>query len=95
MMKDMRVPNTYPVLEMIIDERVKQVEKWSDQSNNHPFEWVSILGEEYGELCQAVNESFLTKAVHKDRDGKDKMIKEAVHIAAVAVAFIESLEAQS
>lgn len=73
-------------------ERKRQDEKWGDQNGNHPFEWVSILGEEYGELCEAVNETFFKNGDKPERGGIDKMRKEAVQVAAVAVALIEALD---
>ena len=73
-------------------ERKRQDEKWGDQNGNHPFEWVSILGEEYGELCEAVNETFFKNGEKPERGGIDKMRKEAVQVAAVAVALIEALD---
>lgn len=73
-------------------ERKRQDEKWGDQSGNHPFEWMSILGEEYGELCEAVNETFFKNGDKPERGGIDKMRKEAVQVAAVAVALIEALD---
>ena len=33
-------------------ERQRQLEKWGDQ-DRHPFLWMTILGEEVGEVCQA------------------------------------------
>lgn len=77
-------------LNLIVKERARQNEKFGDQSGNHPFEWMSILGEEFGELCQAVNETHFKNGVHPDRGGDEKIIKEAVHVAAVAVAIIEA-----
>lgn len=77
-------------LRLVDVERNRQETKWGDQSGNHPFEWMSILGEEYGELCEAVNETCFQNAVNQDRGGTDKIIQEASHVAAVAVAIIES-----
>lgn len=74
----------------VLGERKRQIEKVGDESDNHPFEWMSILGEEYGELCEAVNETFFQNAEKPERGGYDKIIKEASHTAAVAVAIIES-----
>ena len=75
---------------LVDDERNRQDAKWGDQSGNHPFEWMSILGEEYGELCEAVNETCFSNADKRERGGQDKIIKEASHVAAVAVAIIEA-----
>ena len=81
---------TENALDMVRAERDRQNSLWGDQSNNHPFEWMSILGEEYGELCEAVNETCFQNGTHPERGGRDKIIKEAAHIAAVAVAIIEA-----
>lgn len=81
-------------LDAVKTERQRQESLWGDQSQNHPFEWMSILGEEYGELCEAVNETFFKNATHPDRGGFDKIIKEATQVAAVAVAIIESAQQQ-
>lgn len=80
---------TERVLNMILAERNRQNEKWGDQSGNHPFEWVAILGEEFGELCEAINETCFANPSHPERGGIDKMIEEATQVAAVAVAFVE------
>ena len=81
-------------LDMVKAERRRQDSLWGDQSGNHPFEWISILGEEYGELCEAVNEIFFKNAAHPDRGGFEKIVKEATQVAAVAVAIIESIQRQ-
>ena len=62
---------------MVIMERIRQDEKWGEQNHDAPF-WLSILGEEFGEVCRAVCE------------GKtDEYVTELVHVAAVAVQMIE------
>jgi NTP pyrophosphatase (non-canonical NTP hydrolase) len=81
-------------LTLVDEERNRQDAKWGDQSGNHPFEWMSILGEEYGELCEAVNETFFQNGDKPERGGLDKIRKEAVQVAAVAVAIIEAIEKQ-
>lgn len=77
-------------IEKVISERERQMELWGECSDNHPFEWMSILGEEFGELCEAVNETYFKNGAHPEYGGNEKIIKEAVHVAAVAVAIIES-----
>lgn len=81
-------------LDMVRAERCRQDSLWGDQSGNHPFEWISILGEEYGELCEAVNETFFSNAAHPDRGGFEEIVKEAAQVAAVAVAIIETVQLQ-
>ncbi len=77
-------------LAMVRAERQRQDSLWGDKSGNHSFEWISILGEEYGELCEAVNETYLQNAANSNRGGIEKIVKEATHVAAVAVAIIEA-----
>lgn len=88
----MKNTDTEKAIEIVMAERTRQNEMWGDQSGNHPFEWMSILGEEYGELCQAVNESCFKNKKHPERGGAENVIKEAVQVAAVAVAMIEQFE---
>ena len=71
-------------------ERERQKMLWGNQSDNHPFEWISILGEEFGELCEAVNETFFLNGTHPERGGPEKILLEAVQVAAVAVEIIEA-----
>lgn len=83
-------PHMSAAIEKVISERERQMELWGECSDNHPFEWMSILGEEFGELCEAVNETYFKNGAHPEYGGNEKIIKEAVHVAAVAVAIIES-----
>lgn len=81
----------YDVFSAIATERESQDAKWGEQ-NHSPQYWLGILGEEFGELCQAVNETVLPNADKKHLGGYDEMRKEAIQIAAVAVAFVECLD---
>lgn len=76
---------------LISKERDRQDNKWGEQ--NHPPQfWTGILGEEYGEYCQAVNETvFDNGPEERKKGGRENMIKELTHVAAVAVGAIESL----
>lgn len=74
--------------EKVISERITQIAKWGDESRNHPFEWMSILGEEFGELCEAVNETCFRNGTHPERGGNENIIREAAQIAAVAITII-------
>ena len=73
------------VISGVQKELSRQNSLWGDRSKNHPFEWMSILGEEFGELCEAVNETYFAKARHPERGGYDNIFKEAIQIAAVAM----------
>ena len=43
------------VFAAISEERNRQDEKWGEQ-NHTPAVWAAIIGEEYGEVCKAINE---------------------------------------
>jgi NTP pyrophosphatase (non-canonical NTP hydrolase) len=71
----------------LFHERKRQDEKWGEQ-NHSPEWWLAILGEEYGELAQAILE---TKFGGK-RGGIENIREEAVQCAAVALALIECID---
>lgn len=76
------------VYDEILQERIRQDEKWGEQ--NHKVEkWLSILGEEFGELCKATNDMLF------DGHGYDPIREEAIHVAAVATAIVECLDRYS
>lgn len=80
---------TKRAVELVVDERRRQIAEWGLSSSLYLFELMSILGEEFGELCQAVNESCFQKPKHPERGGEEAIVREAVQVAAVAVQVIE------
>lgn len=66
-------------------ERARQDAKWGDQSGNGPMIWATVLGEEFGEVCEA--------ALHTEFGGPAAigLENELIQVAAVAVAWIEAL----
>ncbi len=81
---------TEKALALVREERKRQFELYGDQSGRSCFEFLAILGEEYGELCEAVTETYINGR-HPERGGLENIVKEAVHVAAVAVQMIEAL----
>lgn len=76
----------------VMQERERQDRKWGEQ-NHQPAYWLGILGEEFGELCQAVNETvFNNGPTERLKGGYENMRAEAIQVAAVAVGFVESLD---
>jgi len=71
-------------LDEIIFERFRQQQKWGLQTHSIA-EWMMILGEEYGEACKAGNECYFRD------ESLDKLRKELVQTAAVALAILEGL----
>jgi NTP pyrophosphatase (non-canonical NTP hydrolase) len=78
------------VIEKVIAERDRQDAKWGFPQRNSPFEWVSILTEEVGELAEAINNSLL------GGDGDmTKAIEEAIQVSAVAMSIVEHIYPKS
>jgi NTP pyrophosphatase (non-canonical NTP hydrolase) len=71
-------------IEHVVGERVRQQEKWGEQ-NHSMFIWLTILGEEVGELSECV--------LHERFGGpeRDNLFKEAVQVAAVSFQIVEYL----
>lgn len=81
-------------LEAVAKERERQDARWGVQDHAHEV-WLAILGEEYGELARAILETrFDNGPEAKARGGIENIRKEAVQIAAVAVAMVECLDRQ-
>lgn len=70
----------------VIAEMKKQDSKWGADRNQHPFLWQVILGEEFGEVCQAI----LHDEFGGDHAGTAR--EELVQVAAVALQFIEQYD---
>lgn len=68
------------IFQNIALERRRQDAKWGEQ-NHDAFLWLAILGEEFGEAAKAAIEGRIAY-----------MRTELIHVAAVAVAAIESLD---
>ena len=73
-------------------ERWKQNKKWGKQ-DHPPSVWVSILGEEFGEVAQAANDACLGLAA-PDLQKLSLYRAELIQVAAVAKAMIENLDEQ-
>ncbi len=72
------------VLADIKAERESQDEKWGIQDHIAQT-WACIIGEEYGEMCKAVNEFSFGKDTQKD------IYNEAIQTAASCVALCEHM----
>lgn len=68
------------ILRAIEDERLRQNEKWGDQSGHSNYLWSTILTEEIGEAAEAA------------LDGDDVHLSiELIQCAAVCVQWLEAL----
>ena len=70
----------------VLEEMNRQDEKWGADRNQHPFVWQAILGEEVGEVCQAM--------LHDEFGGSHAGTarEELVQVTAVALQIIEQYD---
>lgn len=71
-------------LQSVVNERVAQDKKWGEQ-NHDPLKWLAILLEEVGEFSKVVLEQDESPALSYPT----LLRKEAVQVAAVALAIVE------
>lgn len=76
---------TNEIFEKIRLERERQDRKWNTPQPNTLPEWMSILGEEYGEVCTEVNRC------HFGRQVREGLETELIQVAAVCVAMLENM----
>lgn len=84
-------PHLQNAINAVIAERVNQLELFGDQSSLPLELWPSIMGEEFGEFCEAVTETCAENGRHPERGGIRNIYREACQIAAVAVQVMEIL----
>lgn len=73
------------VYRLIDAERRRQDNKWANRRQNSTSEWMMILGEEYGEACQAGCDIIFSQS-----NDRSRLVDELVQVAAVAVAILEN-----
>lgn len=73
------------IIGKIINESVRQVNKWGIQTHS-AFEWLTYTAEELGSLAKAISE-------HEYRNGsKEKVVSEAIQVATLALKIAEMFE---
>lgn len=75
------------IIEKVLEERQRQDEKWWITDHPDPT-WGMIIGEEYGEMCKAINEFMFNPS----RKTEDDIYKEAIQIMASCMAMLERIE---
>lgn len=68
--------------DLIRAEDKAQIKKWGEQTHS-PAEWMMFLGEEFGELAQAISEWWFREG------GLEEVEKEAVQTATLALKIAE------
>lgn len=86
------IKETNSVLSEVQEERRRQDEKWGEQ-NHTPPEWLSILGEEFGEVCKAVCEAHFSG--YESTGNWENYRTELIQLAEVATAMVECLDRNS
>jgi len=89
------------VLNEVLQERQRQDAKWGEQNHGLPV-WLAVLGEEYGEVCQAVLKGRATAMPSSPdhttltpEEWVSHIRKELIQTAAVAVQAVEYLDRTS
>lgn len=80
---------TAPQLAAVMRERHRQLAKFGHQRHANPGVWLAILGEEFGEVCEAAG-PLMGLGTGKQTDADD-LYTELIQVAAVAVAWAEQL----
>ena len=76
------------ILDQIMEENAKQVEKWGIQVRS-AFEWLTYTTEELGSLAKAISE-------YEYREGsKEKVVSEAIQVATLALKIAEMYKVAS
>jgi len=70
----------------VLIERDRQDSKWGVQVHDFPL-WMTILGEEFGELCKEVLERSF-----RDDASEERIYEEAKQVSAVALRIMEQVE---
>lgn len=86
----MDVINQQRILDEIAIERVRQFDKWGDQIHTVTH-WMSILGEEVGEAEKEAVEYEASRGPFYQIPN-DRLRKELIETAAVAVAMVEWID---
>jgi hypothetical protein len=81
----------HPIIEEIKNERKRQDSLWGIQ-NHIPLKWLAILGEEVGEANKEVLEALNIELLDNSTNEYEKYRTELIHVAAVAIQAIESLD---
>lgn len=80
------------ILNKIKDERVRQDFNWGEH-HHIDLKWLAILGEEFGEVAECCNEDTPTgPRLWSEHECKKQLKKELIQVAAVCVAWLESLK---
>lgn len=75
------------IIEDVLNERKRQDEKWGEQIHN-AYVWSTIIGEEYGEMCKAINEFGFDQTPELEQN----IYTEAIQTMASCMAMLECMD---
>lgn len=75
------------IIEKVLEERKRQDIKWGRTDHIAPV-WGMIIGEEYGEMCKAINEF----GFNPTQKTEEQIYTEAIHTMAACMAMLECME---
>lgn len=75
------------IVDDMISERSRQDEKFGEQNHDYSV-WSTIIGEEYGEMCQAINDFRLNPTP----DTEQNIYTESIQTMATCMAMLECME---
>jgi hypothetical protein len=78
----------FEINDQVLKERFRQNELYGMQ--RRPWgQWLAILGEEYGEACQAIQ--FVMGVETTKPSDSNNLLEELIHVAAVSCAMAEQI----
>lgn len=80
---------TAEVLKDIGSERIRQHVTKGPQEENDWGDWLSILGEEFGEVCQAIQ--WMNRLPYVKESDSTNLYEELIHLSAVSTKMAELL----
>lgn len=90
---DVWVRGVDSAVEGAILERCRQFDKWGIRGIRHSLpDWMTILGEEFGELCKEAGDVRFAIDEHRAAIARGKARDEALQVAAVALAIVQFCE---
>lgn len=81
------IKNKGQIISDVFSERARQDEKWGKQ-NHTAYVWASIIGEEYGEMCKAINEFGFNPTPEREHD----IYTETIQTMASCMAMLECMQ---
>ncbi len=75
------------VIADVLKERDRQDKKWGEQNHN-AYKWSAIIGEEYGEMCKAINEF----GFNPTEKNEHEIYMETIQTMACCMAMLECMD---